>query len=104
MQWVSQHISDDRIITTSAATAFRKCNTLKNGSGVYLLMDKDQHVKFVGKADNDKMLEEIDNAIADSEKSLGATKVKALYTESGETALSLKKHFVRTYNPPNNFK
>lgn len=47
------------------------------------------------------MVDEIASAI-NREKDFGATKVKTLYTNSNDLALSLENALVEKYNPPNN--
>ena len=103
MQWVSKHISDQRIVTTSPFVNFNKCDTLKESAGVYLFIDKDQHVKYIGKAGEGEMITAINKA-TENNKALGTIRVKALYTNSDDNALSLKKDLVHTYRPANNFK
>ena len=36
-------------------------------------------------------------------KDLGATRVKALYTNSNRNALSLERELISVYDPPSNF-
>jgi excinuclease UvrABC nuclease subunit len=104
MQWVSKHISDQRIVTTSAFVSLKKCDTIKDNAGVYLFVDKDQDVKFIGKAGDGEMIAAINKAINETNKTLGTVRLKALYTDSDESALSLKKDLLGIYRPANNFK
>ena len=104
MQWVSKHISDKRIVTTSPFVSFMKCDSIKDNAGVYLFVDKNQEVKFIGKAGDGEMIAAINKAIEEGNKTLGTIRVKALYTDSDDNALGLKKDLVSIYRPANNFK
>jgi hypothetical protein len=59
-------------------------------------------VKYIGKAGAGRMVNEIQSAI-DRGKDYGATRVKALYTNSSDRALVLEQALIAKYNPPNNY-
>ena len=58
-------------------------------------------MKYVGKAGPSRMVAEIAQAIY-RRKDFGATRVKALYTNSDANALSLERELIDEYDPPNN--
>lgn len=55
----------------------------------------------MGKAGPGRMVAEIQSAIGRG-KDYGATRVKALYTNSDERATRLGVYLIDKYNPPNN--
>ena len=58
-------------------------------------------INDIGKAGAGRMVDEIQSA-KDRGKDYGATRVKALYTNSADRAQSLEQALIEKYNPPNN--
>lgn len=101
MIWDSSDHDDYRIVEYTGWRNQENYGTFEHRAGVYLFADVDLHVKYVGKAGAGRMVDEITSAIS-REKAFGATKVKALYTNSNDLALSLENYLKEKYNPPNN--
>jgi len=104
MQWDPNDVVDDRVIEVSEWWIdLKDYQKLESRSGVYLFSNTNYDIKYIGTAGAHKMTEEVKKAI-DKKKSKGATKVRALYTNSKAKAASLKKHLIKKYNPINNKK
>jgi hypothetical protein len=102
MQWDPNDVVDPRVVAVSEWWINLKDYTeLEARSGVYLFANAKYDIKYIGTAGAHGMIEKIKGAI-DKKKSKGATKVRALYTNSTGKATSLKKYLIRKYNPVNN--
>jgi len=107
MKWNVSSEKDSRIIENSNWLPIDDYKELKENSGVYVFTNDDLDVKYIGKAGKRRMVLEhvhvfeIYSAICRG-KDDGATQVKALYTNSNETALTLEKDLIRKYTPDNN--
>ena len=101
MIWdISDH-NDYRIVDYLNWRYLENYGTFEHRSGVYLFADANFHIKYVGKAGPGRMVAEIESAI-NRGKGYGASRVKALYTNSDEKALSLEGYLISKYAPPNN--
>jgi excinuclease UvrABC nuclease subunit len=101
MIWgISDH-RDYRVVDYSNWRYLENYGTFEPRSGVYLFASADFHIKYVGKAGPGRMVAEIESAISRG-KNYGATRVKALYTNSDERASSLEAYLIDKYAPPNN--
>jgi excinuclease UvrABC nuclease subunit len=104
MQWDPNDVVDSRVVDASEWWIdLNDYQELKARSGVYLLANANYDIKYIGTAGARNMVKEIKNAI-DKKKSKGATKIRALYTNSKGKATSLKKLLIKKYNPVNNRK
>lgn len=101
MIWDSSDHDDYRVVEYTGWRNLENYGTFEHRAGVYLFANVDLHIKYVGKAGAGRMVAEIQSAI-NRDKDYGATKVKALYTNSDERALSLETYLVEKYDPPNN--
>ena len=101
MKWNPSDQQDSRIVTFTRWRNLNKYETLEERAGVYIFANIDWQVKYIGKAGAGKMVVESKNAII-RDKAYGATRVKALYTNSNEKALSLEEYLIKKYNPLNN--
>ncbi len=101
MVWNPISEVDTRIVGKSGWRDLDNYETLEERAGVYIFANADLHVKYIGKAGPHRMVDEIYSAI-NRGKSYGATKVKALYTNSDEKAKTLERELIIAYNPPNN--
>jgi len=90
-----------RVVDTSATIDLDNYKDLEARAGVYIFMNIDGEVKYIGKAGAGRIVDEIYNAMY-RKKDLGATTVKVLYTNSDLNALSLESELIDTYDPPNN--
>ena len=102
MAWDDSDHRDYRVVEYSGWRNLENYGTFEYRAGVYLFANVDLYIKYVGKAGAGRMVDEIQGAI-NRGKAYGATKVKALYTNSEERAASLEKALIDKYNPPNNF-
>lgn len=91
------------VVQASSIITLNNFQTLQSRAGVYIFMNNMGQVKYIGKAGARRMVEEIASAIQRG-KHFGATKVKALYTNSDENALSLERDLINRYNPVNNLR
>jgi hypothetical protein len=104
MQWDPNEVVDTRVVSSSEWWIdIKEYEKLEPRAGVYLFANAKYGIKYVDSAAAGKMIEEIRTAIK-SKKSRGATKVRALYTNSTEKAQSLKKYLIEKYDPVNNKK
>ena len=102
MEWDSTDASDWRVVEQSGWRNLVNYTGLRTRAGVYVFANAALQVKYVGKAGPGRMVDEIANALYRGKDS-GATRVKALYTNSNSNALSLERKLVGIYDPPNNF-
>lgn len=72
-----------------------------NRAGVYVFVNVALQVKYVGKAGDGRLKEEIKNAIY-REKDSGATKFAWFATNSDDNAKKLESEWINKYNPINN--
>jgi excinuclease UvrABC nuclease subunit len=104
MQWDPNDVVDSRVVAVSEWWIdLKDYKELESRSGVYLFANANYDIKYIGTAGAHGMTEEIKGAI-DKKKSKGATKVRALYTNSKGKAKSLRKYLIKKYNPLNNRK
>jgi excinuclease UvrABC nuclease subunit len=101
MIWQREDCYDNRVVKYSLWTPKFKYSLLEERAGMYLFVDDQHDVKYVGKAGAGRMVAEIRDAISRG-KDKGASLVKALYTNSDPNALSLERDLINKYNPPNN--
>jgi len=102
MEWDNNDANDRRVVE---ATYWRNINNytdLEPRAGVYIFANSLYQVKYIGKAGAGRMVLEIESAIRRG-KDYGATKVKALYTNSDLNAQTLERDLINKYNPPNNY-
>ncbi|MFT7614766.1 MAG: excinuclease UvrABC nuclease subunit [Parvicellaceae bacterium] len=104
MKWKPHHAKDNRITSTSSIKHLDNFKDLPIGRGVYILMDKNHHVKYVGKAGARRMVAEINDAINNRTKGRGATRVKALYIATENQAYAVETQLRHYYDPPNNLQ
>jgi excinuclease UvrABC nuclease subunit len=104
MQWDPNDVVDSRVVAFSEWWIdLKDCEKLEAISGVYLFANSKYDIKYIGTAGAHGMVKEIRRAV-EGKKSKGATKVRALYTNSTEKAHSLEKYLIKKYNPVNNRK
>ena len=103
MEWRYSDESDYRVVAKTSWYNLENYERLKERSGVYIFADVNHQVKYIGKAGARRMVDEIASAISRG-KAYGASRLKALYTNSDERALSLERDLIDKYNPPNNLR
>jgi excinuclease UvrABC nuclease subunit len=102
MQWDPNEVVDSRVVSYSEWWInLKDFGELEPRAGVYLFANSNYDIKYVGTAGAGRMVEETRDAI-NKKKSKGATKVRALYTNSNEKAQSLQEYLIEKYNPVNN--
>lgn len=101
MEWDSSDQYDSRVVSFERWRDLGNFEGFEPRAGVYIFANVNWQVRYIGKAGARRMVSEIHNAI-DRGKDYGATRVKALYTNSSENALSLERDLIIKYNPPNN--
>jgi len=102
MQWDPNDVVDSRVVAFSEWWInLKDFGALEARAGVYLFANAKYDIKYIGTAGARKMVEEVRSAI-DRKKNKGATRVRALYTNSNKKAQSLKKYLIKKYNPVNN--
>jgi len=79
-----------------------KDSLLDNQAGVYILADRNQNVKYVGKAGAGRLNVEAKSAMKNRNKGKGASMIKTLITNSDTKAKSLEIYLIRKYQPSNN--
>ncbi len=102
MIWDTSDHWDYRVVEYTGWRYLNNYVTFEERSGVYVFANVNLQVKYVGKAGAGRMVVEIESAI-NRGKDFGATRVKALYTNSSERALSLERDLIDKYDPPNNY-
>ena len=103
MEWRYSDENDNRIVAKTSWYNIENYENLENRSGVYIFADVNHQVKYIGKAGARRMVDEIADAISRG-KDYGATRLKALYTNSDTNALSLERDLIYKYDPPNNLR
>ena len=102
MQWDPNEVVDSRVVAFSEWWInLKDFGELEARAGVYLFANANYDVKYIGKAGAGRMVEEV-RCVINRKKNKGATKVRALYTNANEKALSLEKYLIEKYNPVNN--
>ena len=101
MQWNNDDHQNWRIVDYTNWRDLENYEDLEHRSGVYIFADINHQVKYIWKAGVRRMVDEIKDAISRC-KSFGATRVKALYTNSDDKALDLEGVLIDKYEPPNN--
>lgn len=112
MTWDISDESDSRVRKTSPWISVDNYKSLEPRTGVYIFADKDEDVKYIGKAGGKRMVVESDDESIKElfevhnamyrKKDKGATQVKALYTYRDTQALKLEGELIKKYDPPNN--
>lgn len=112
MRWNENDEKDNRIVKATEWFPILGYDMfLEARAGVYVFADDEKDVKYIGKAGAGRMIVEgktvaimvfeVLSAI-NREKDHGALLVKALYTNSDSSALSLEGELIKKYDPPNN--
>ncbi len=102
MSWDSSDHWDYRVVEYTRWRLIWNYETLEPRAGVYIFANASLYVKYVGKAGPGRMVVEIESAFRRG-KDYGATRVKALYTNSDDRAKTLERNLIGKYDPPNNF-
>ncbi len=101
MEWNSKDQSEWEVVDRTGWRNLENFGTFEDRSGVYILANRDLQIKCVGKAGAGRIVTRIKEALSEN-KGYGATKVKVLYTNSDDKAISLKKKLIAIYSPVNN--
>ena len=102
MKWDSSDERDSRIVDKGRWYNLDEVDEkAPNRSGVYIFVNVDLQVKYVGKAGAGRLKEEIKNAISRG-KDRGATKFGWFATNSDDKAKSLERDWIDKYKPSNN--
>ena len=101
MEWKIGDSHDARIVSLSQWLRIDRYKELRNRTGVFLFADSSRNVKYVGSARSFRLTSEIYRAVR-LDKDKDAVLVKALYTDSAESAESLRKDLISKYQPVNN--
>ena len=102
MQWDPKEVVDSRVAVFSEWwIKLKDFEELEARAGVYLFANDKYDIKYIGKSGASKMIKKVRGAITKN-KNKGATKVRALYTNSNTKAQSLQKYLITKYNPVNN--
>ena len=99
MEWDSTDANDYRVVARSRWRDIDNYRGLQARAGVYVFANINLQVKYVGKAGPGRIVDEIASALY-RRKDFGATRVKALYTNSDSNALSLERKLIDLYDPP----
>lgn len=92
-----------RVVDSTNWLDLAKYKGLDTRRGVFILSNFFYQVKFIGRADDGSLIKEISDAIKNG-KSIGATKIKVLYTDTEIHAISLERKLIKRYHPINNLK
>ncbi len=101
MIWDFSDHGDYRVVAYTRWRGIWNYESLEARAGVYLFANANLSVVYVGKAGPSRMIVEIESAFR-RKKDRGATKVKALYTNSDDRAKTLERDLIEKYDPPNN--
>ena len=101
MEWEQSDQEDSRVVAFERWRDLENYGTFEERAGVYIFANINWQVKYIGKAGAGRMVIEIRSALGRG-KNYGATRVKALYTNSDARASSLEADLIEKYNPPNN--
>ena len=101
MVWQVSDEQNWRVVESSLWLNIEDYKQLQPRTGVYIFASAIFDVKYVGKAGAGRMIDEIADAIRRG-KNLGASIVKALYTNSDEDAIAFEGYLIEKYQPPNN--
>lgn len=101
LEWDTSDHQDYRVVAFTRWRDLENFGTFEHRAGVYVFANIDWQVKYIGKAGAGRMVVEIQSAI-NRDKAYGATRVKALYTNSDERAQTLESYLIGKYDPPNN--
>ncbi len=101
MEWNSKDQSEWEVVDRTGWRNRENFGTIEDRSGVYILANIDLHIKYIGKAGAGRLVTRIKEALSEK-KGYGATRVKVLYTNSDDKAISLKKKLIAKYDPVNN--
>jgi hypothetical protein len=101
MIWEVSDNLDWRVGEYTGWVDVRNYKQIENRSGVFILVDCDLHVKYIGIADRGEMKDEIERILV---KMKGGTfsRIKVLFTNSSAYAELLMPVLVKKYNPPLN--
>ncbi len=101
MIWDSSDHWDYRVVEYTGWRYIWNYESLEARAGLYVFANAKLSVVYVGKAGPGRMIVEIESAFR-RKKDRGATRVKALYTNSGDRAKTLERELIDKYDPPNN--
>jgi len=102
MLWDPNDVVDSRVVSSSEWWIdLKDYKELEARAGVYLFANAKYDIKYIGTAGARGMVEDVRRAI-EGKKGKGATKIRALYTNSTGKAQSLEKYLIAKYNPVNN--
>jgi len=107
MKWNGNQEEDKRIVDKTDWFLIDNYKELKENAGVYVFVNDDLDVKYIGRAGQGRMvlehihIFEIHSAICRG-KDNGATKVKALYTQNNKLSIALEADLIKIYTPSNN--
>lgn len=107
MKWNENHENDNRIVDKTDWFLLDDYKELKENAGVYVFVNDNLDVKYIGRAGQGRMVLEhiqvfeIHSAICRG-KDDGATKVKTLYTQNNERSIALEADLIKLYTPTNN--
>ena len=100
--WIIKDTIDSRVVKISLWRDMYDYHKLDTRRGVFVFINIFFQVKYIGKADEGRMVLEIADAIRNG-KSNGVSLIKVLYTSSSEKTQSLHSDLISKYNPTNNF-
>jgi hypothetical protein len=101
--WNVSDVFDRRVLKSSSWCDIEEYYSLDERTGVFIFVNLLFQVKYIGKADEGRMIAEIHDAII-AGKSNGALLIKVLYTRSYDKTDTLQKDLVIKYNPMNNLR
>jgi hypothetical protein len=101
LDWNIYDIFDRRVLKSSNWCQIEDYRLLEQRTGVFIFVNFLFQVKYIGKAEEGKLITKIKEAIRTG-KSHGAILIKALYTKSFDKTESLEHDLVSKYSPSNN--
>jgi excinuclease UvrABC nuclease subunit len=101
MVWEVSDTLDWRVGDYTGWVDVRNYTQIENRSGVFILVDCDLQVKYIGIADRGEMKGEIERILVRM-KGWTFSRIKVLFTNSSAYAKLLMPVLIKKYNPPLN--
>jgi len=101
IDWNVHDIFDRRVLKSTSWCEIEDFHSLEERTGVFIFVNLLFQVKYIGIAEEGKMIAEIHDAII-AGKSDGALLIKVLYTRSFDKTQTLEEDLIIKYNPINN--
>lgn len=90
MKWQPQQAKDNRISSSSSIIDMNNCENLEIRTGVFIIMDRDHDVYYIGKAKGKSLRDEIEKFAIKFAREISPFKIKVLYTDHYNLATTLE--------------